>query len=49
MATTPVCKKGFLMVVVLSALSLLSSCTTLHPAKACMDKPLKHYIHDEGR
>lgn len=42
-------KKGLLMVAILSAISLLSSCNTLRPTRACMDKPLKHYMHDEGR
>ncbi|EGD10811.1 hypothetical protein XVE_0866 [Xanthomonas vesicatoria ATCC 35937] len=49
MAKIPMRKKCFLMVAILSAISLLSSCNTLRPTKACMDKPLKHYIHDEGR
>lgn len=44
MATTPVCKKGFLMVVVLSVISLVGGCSTVHSTKGCMDEPLRHYV-----
>ena len=44
MATTPVCKKGFSIVVVLSTLFLLSGCTALPRTKGCMDEPLRNYV-----
>jgi hypothetical protein len=44
MATTPVCKKGFLIVAMLAVLSLLCGCTTLPRSKGCMDEPLRNYV-----
>lgn len=46
MASTPVCKKGFSIVVLLSALFLLSGCTALPRTKGCMDEPLRNYIKE---